>query len=1592
MRKITLLLFGAICLFETAFSQVNFTARDVVTPYNQRFRAGVNQGFYGPLWDNKTLASIAGGDAAAGQIGVGSRSIRQGLYDIVLDFYGFNLNVTDFAHYNNLNMCNGEGVAILGGPSGAHQDYAQHCPGQFSSLFANLYTPTWDGGANGTPYNDNNYWAAYVYKVVTQYKNDIRFWEIWNEPGLDLTFATSGGIGWRAPGYPGNWWENDPNPCDYVLRAPVEHYVRTLRIAYDVIKTVDPDSYVCLGSVGFQSMMDAVCRNTDNPSGGSVTPEYPFGGGAYFDCVTVHTYPHFDGSTWRSDQGFAERHSDQAADGVAIFRDSYQAVLNNYGFNGTQFPKKEWIITEANAPRQAFTGNYFAGNLAQRNFIQKAFIKAKLERIGSYHVFQLFDQKDQAAANYEFHLMGLYKNVGGIDGAPVTVGPFGQQVNDEGKAFKTVSDLIQPTTFDPVETAKMNVPAGAKGYAFRRDNGTFVYALWAVTTEDLSEQAFANYSFPAAMGLTNLVRYNWDWGYSNATTTVGSTNINLDATPVFFTKSGSNPNPCSVNATVSNILCNNNGTASNPADDTYTFQVTVTGANTGMGGWTTIGGVTNVSGQYGVAATFGPYPISGGGKSFFVKDATIVDCAKQVDVQAPSTCSGTTPPPTGCAGNLLTNSGFETGNFSSWDASGAVTVGAGGNAGSANAATICANQIRLYQTKSATAGSAYTFKTFARTNGSSASGTLAIKFMNSSWTPLQQDFAPVAATAAFSEFSIQKTAPAGTAWVEISIIKESGTGCLVVDDACLTTGGSTTACSISASVSNIVCSNNGTPTVSSDDTFTFSVTVNSTGSCGAGWSASGGATGTGSYGTAKSFGPFPISGGGKTLTITDASNPTATTSVTAAAPATCSNTTNPTVSFTFCPQNQTVTAAASSTSAIVNYQTPTATATNCSASPTVTLTSGLASGAAFPIGTTNVVWTATCGGATATCAFSVTVNASQPPSGCANNLLTNNGFSSGLTDWEGGAATVVAGGVTGQAASICTNQTRIYQTKNATAGSTYTFKVFAKNNGQAATGTLAIKFLNSSWTPLAQEFQPIGSTSGSFAEFTATKLAPAGTARVEVSIIKETGAGCLVVDDACLTTGGTTTGCTLTATVSNISCDNAGTPTNPADDNFFFTLLVSGSGQCGTTWSNGGLIQGTIGTPKTVGPTPISNFPNGQMPLNLFASSSPTSTVSLSVPVPATCSGGSGSLDLRLANFSFLSTGVPVGGTANFTADIQNFGPSAVVGSYELAGFLSSDNVLSANDPKIYSRTFSNTPVGPVQLAIEPYTVPANTATGQYFLILKVDNGSAITETDENNNVLATSSPVTVTTPSGNKPDLELTLTTPNLNPGQWANAPLTLTIKNNGTVAANGVKVQFLDQSNPNISSKIAYVSSTAAAGTIFNNWTGLWDVIQLQPGESKILTYNGFTRVATGIAVFGQVSAQSPADLDSSPANNTTGTPAEDDEARINLNGTPLLAGDDRDSETGEIVLKNDFEVFPNPASNAVALRLTDYVGKGVTIRIFDQFGRERQSLKIEKVERPFYEFELDETISSGQHFVHLTSDGLRPMGKKLLVQRDF
>jgi len=95
---------------------------------------------------------------------------------------------------------------------------------------------------------------------------------------------------------------------------------------------------------------------------------------------------------------------------------------------------------------------------------------------------------------------------------------------------------------------------------------------------------------------------------------------------------------CLIDAVVMDVQCDDGGTA-DPSDDTFTFQVNVSGQYNFGNGWRTVGTDPIVNGQYGQAKEFGPYLIANGPVSLKIADAQNITCQVQLEVEPPATCS-----------------------------------------------------------------------------------------------------------------------------------------------------------------------------------------------------------------------------------------------------------------------------------------------------------------------------------------------------------------------------------------------------------------------------------------------------------------------------------------------------------------------------------------------------------------------------------------------------------------------------------------------------------------------------------------------------------------------------------------------------------------------------------------------------------------------------------------------------------------------------------------------------------------------------------------------------------------------------------------
>lgn len=502
-----------------------YNANTVSNVYNDEFLYGSNMAYI-ENWKDEDWSDILTGNSDKGIEGIGVNSLRPALYNNFVERYGYDIRVSAFEHYSN----KGAKLNVVFIGDRPHEEYAEPFDenGYRIAPYKNLYEPIWDDGENGTPVNDENYYALYVYKVALKYGKNIRFWEITNEPDY-----VTNGVGDKEVGQENNWWENDPKPEHLKnFKAPIQSYIRMLRVSYEVIKTMYPKSYICVGGLGYASFLDAILRNTDNPDGGKVTKEYPLQGGAWFDCLSYHLYPMYYLRTWvgydkpNNIDGFKyTRHSDRAAQMVIDRKDYMFNLMAQYGYDGSKYPLKETIITEANIPHTQLN-DFIGSQEAQRNFVVKTAILSQMNGISGLHIYGPADTKETSSSNLPnaspFDYCGFYK--------PLPSQPGGElRPNEAAIAWRTMTGTIKGLKYDSNETTKLSLPDNISGAAFGSGEN-HIYVLWAKTETDQSEFAEATYTFPEKMKITLINYKEWD----GKTTTISGSTIKLSGSPVYI--------------------------------------------------------------------------------------------------------------------------------------------------------------------------------------------------------------------------------------------------------------------------------------------------------------------------------------------------------------------------------------------------------------------------------------------------------------------------------------------------------------------------------------------------------------------------------------------------------------------------------------------------------------------------------------------------------------------------------------------------------------------------------------------------------------------------------------------------------------------------------------------------------------------------------------------------------------------------------------------------------------------------------------------------------------------------------------------------
>ncbi len=173
---------------------------------------------------------------------------------------------------------------------------------------------------------------------------------------------------------------------------------------------------------------------------------------------------------------------------------------------------------------------------------------------------------------------------------------------------------------------------------------------------------------------------------------------------------------------------------------------------------------------------------------------------------------------------------------------------------------------------------------------------------------------------------------------------------------------------------------------------------------------------------------------------------------------------------------------------------------------------------------------------------------------------------------------------------------------------------------------------------------------------------------------------------------------------------------------------------------------------------------------------------------------------------------------------------------------------------------------------------------------------------------------------------------------------PLELRVYNTGGIPATGVVIHF---PKPDGTVYVGGNEWSATQGTFVPFAQEEWTVGTIPAGESATLTVNYFLLTGNGIMPYAQVVAANETDSDSTPNNGTCCTANEDDEVAANLNnggsGSPLQIRDDR-----QRIAFN--RIYPNPSKYWVSLEIYSKEDQAAVLDFYNQLGQSVHHMEVD------------------------------------------
>ena len=109
----------------------------------------------------------------------------------------------------------------------------------------------------------------------------------------------------------------------------------------------------------------------------------------------------------------------------------------------------------------------------------------------------------------------------------------------------------------------------------------------------------------------------------------------------------------------------------------------------------------------------------------------------------------------------------------------------------------------------------------------------------------------------------------------------------------------------------------------------------------------------------------------------------------------------------------------------------------------------------------------------------------------------------------------------------------------------------------------------------------------------------------------------------------------------------------------------------------------------------------------------------------------------------------------------------------------------------------------------------------------------------------------------------------------------------------------------------------------------------------------------------------------------------------AKRNWSATNHNAIEETTSFVGNVLDKNTYHIYPNPAQNELFINLRDYAGQKANIRLLNQLGQTIQTIAFDKLPSEAIQVDLTNT-DNGLHLLTIQLENSQVVTEKVMINR--